>query len=75
MDSSSGTAQFHFNKENPQAKYIEIHLSDSLDASSNNMTMILNIENRVVEESGWINSDNLYLNVFFSSSNITKTAN
>jgi hypothetical protein len=67
MESSSGPAQFHFNKENPQAKYFEINLFDSLGASSNNMTMIISIRNYVVEESSWVSFNNRELNVLFTS--------
>jgi hypothetical protein len=49
MDSSSGPAQFHINKLNPQAKYIEIHLFDSLESDTKNMTMMINLGKVVVQ--------------------------
>jgi hypothetical protein len=74
MKSPSGPGQFHFNREKKQAKYIEINLFDSLGASSNNLTMIINI-GHYVDESYWINIDNLYLSVLFVSSKDVESAN
>jgi hypothetical protein len=70
MESSSGPAEFNFNSVNRYAKYIDIHLSDSLDVSSNSMTIIINIGNYVVEESRWVSLDNLDLNVLFAYKNV-----
>jgi hypothetical protein len=75
MSSPSGPAQFHFNKENKQAKDIKIHLSDGLDPSSNNMTMIIHIGNNTVFKSAWVNFDNLDLNVLLASSKDVDSAN
>jgi hypothetical protein len=49
MKSSSGPAQFLFSSENRQAKYIEIHLFDSLEADAKNMKMIINLGKEVVQ--------------------------
>jgi hypothetical protein len=75
MESVSGPAQFHFSRANRFAKYIEIHLFDTLEADKKNMTMIINIGDEKVHEAAWINFGNLDLNVLFASSSTTKTGN